>query len=196
MEQIRTFIAVDVAEEVRQQAGQLIETLRRVDDTVKWVDPQNMHLTLKFLGDVPQGEVTAVCQAVAEAVADQGPFAMLLKGAGAFPSIARPRTVWLGVVQGREELCSLQVAIDRALKKLGYPKETRRFEPHLTIGRIRRGGPALAELSQRLREQQAYEAGETSVGEVVVYASYLDRTGPTYQAMSRAALTAGKENLR
>ncbi len=188
MKKIRTFVAVDVAEAVRERAAQLIELLRGAGGDVKWVEPHNLHLTLKFLGDVAETEVNSVCQAVARAAAGMPPFLMSVQGAGAFPHIGRPRTIWIGVEEGTEPLQSLQRAVDKALKPLGFPKEQRAFHPHLTLGRIRRGGPELHALSDRLREQQGFDAGSSMIDEVVVYASYLDRSGPTYQAMSRVAL--------
>ena len=188
MKNIRTFVAVDVTEAVRERAAQLIEELRSCGGDIKWVEPHNMHLTLKFLGDVPETEVNSVCRAVVQAAADLPPFSISVQGVGAFPHVGRPRTVWIGVEEGAEQLGSLQRAVDRALKPLGYPKERRPFHAHLTLGRIRRGGPESRTLSDRLREQQAFLAGHSQIKEVVVYASYLDRSGPSYQAMSRGPM--------
>jgi 2'-5' RNA ligase len=192
MNKIRTFIAVDVSEAVRRRAARLIELLRAGGGEVKWVEPQNMHLTLQFLGDVAQADVPPVCQAVERAVAGFPPCQISLLGAGAFPHPGRPSTIWIGVAEGAKELAAVQRAVQRALKPLGFPPERRAFHPHLTIGRIRRAGPAAHGLSQSLREQQSFDAGSTTIDQVVVYASYLDRAGPTYQAMSRITL-AGSE---
>jgi RNA 2',3'-cyclic 3'-phosphodiesterase len=190
MNTIRTFVAVDVAEAVRRRAARLIELLAQGGGDVKWVEPQNMHLTLQFLGDVPQSDVSAVCQAVERAVEGTPPFSMTLVGAGAFPHPGRPNTIWIGIGEGSEELVALQRAVQRALKPLGFPPERRAFHPHLTIGRMRRGGgPARQGLAQALREQHDFEAGSSMVDQVIVYASYLDRAGPTYQAMRRIDLT-------
>jgi RNA 2',3'-cyclic 3'-phosphodiesterase len=209
MDKIRTFIAVEMSEAVRRRAARLIDLLRVGGGDVKWVEPENMHLTLQFLGDVPQTDVPAVCQAVERAVAGFPPFEISLLGAGAFPHLGRPSTIWIGVTdavnksgqaprhqsvhgEGAKELSAVQHAIQRALKPLGFPPERRAFHPHLTIGRIRRGGAAPPGLVQCLREQQAFDAGSTAIDQVVVFASYLDRAGPTYQAMSRIALARGE----
>jgi 2'-5' RNA ligase len=117
------------------------------------------------------------------------PFRISLRGAGAFPSANRPRTIWIGVDQGADQLQKLQKAVEDGVKKLGFPRERRSFHPHLTIGRIRRGGPELQELSDRLLQQESYDAGSATIDQVVVYASYLEKSGPTYSAMSRIPLT-------
>jgi RNA 2',3'-cyclic 3'-phosphodiesterase len=211
MDKIRTFIAVEMSEAVRRRAARLIDLLRVGGGDVKWVEPENMHLTLQFLGDVPQTDVPAVCQAVERAVAGFPPFEISLLGGGAFPHLGRPSTIWIGVAdavnklgqaprhqsvhgEGAKELSAVQHAIQRALKPLGFPPERRAFHPHLTIGRIRRGGAAPPGLVQCLREQQAFDAGSTTIDQVVVFASYLERAGPTYQAMSRIALAGGETN--
>ncbi|MCL4201077.1 MAG: RNA 2',3'-cyclic phosphodiesterase [Pirellulaceae bacterium] len=212
MNKIRTFVAVEISEAVRRRAARLIDLLRSGGGDVKWVEPENMHLTLQFLGDVEQADVPAVCQAVERAAAGFPPFEISLLGAGAFPHLGRPSTIWIGVVDavkesaqtpvaprghgdGAKDLVALQRAVQRALKPLGFPPERRAFHPHLTIGRIRRGGAAPPSLVHCLREQQAFDAGSTTIDQVVVFASYLERSGPTYQAMSRIVL-AGSEAAR
>ena len=195
MNKIRTFVAVDVNESVRRRATRLIEQLAANAGNVKWVEPQNMHLTLQFLGEVPQTDVHEVCLAVQRAVVGCVPFAMSLLGAGAFPHAGRPSTIWIGVDQGAQQLKTIQRRIQQALKPLGFPPERRAYHPHLTIGRIRRGrvsGGSL--LAQVLRDQQSFDAGRSTVDQVIVYASYLEHTGPSYQAMSRIGLPGTPSN--
>ncbi len=195
MNTIRTFVAVDVQESVRRRAARLIELLSANAGNVKWVESQNMHLTLQFLGDVSQTDVHEVCLAVQRAVAECSPFWMSLLGAGAFPHLGRPSTIWIGVDQGAEPLKALRRSIQQALKPLGFPPERRAYHPHLTIGRIRRGkGSTGTQLTQQLHKQQSFDAGRSMVDQVIVYASYLERTGPSYQAMSRIALPGAPSN--
>jgi 2'-5' RNA ligase len=186
---VRTFVAVETSEAVRRLAEELIEKLRAAKANVKWVERHNMHLTLKFLGDVPAGEIPQVCEAVQKAVAAAQPVELHLRGAGAFPRAARPSTVWLGVAAGEEELAAVQRDVERALAKLGYPKEGRRFEPHLTLGRVRDSGPAVAELGRLLKQHADFDAGPFTVSEAVVFSSQLTPKGPIYEALSRASLT-------
>ncbi|TVS17858.1 MAG: RNA 2',3'-cyclic phosphodiesterase [Planctomycetaceae bacterium] len=195
MNKIRTFIAVDVDESVRRRAARLIERLATSAGNVKWVEPQNMHLTLQFLGDVPQPDVHEVCLAVRRAVVGCVPFAMSLLGAGAFPHAGRPSTFWIGVDEGAQQLKTLQRRIQQTLKPLGFPPERRAYHPHLTIGRIRRGSVSGgSQLASDLRDQQSFDAGRSTVDQVIVYASYLERTGPSHQPMSRIVLPGAPSN--
>ncbi len=187
-QKIRTFVAVAIRSDVRSAAADLIDDLRGAGAKVKWVDPQNLHVTLKFLGDVDAGQIHPVCQAVEQAVADAAPFEFEVRGAGAFPDTRRPRTVWLGIGQGSHELVALNERIEPPLKKLGFPKEARPFQPHLTIGRIRRGGPGVAELGKLIAERDDLAIGRTHVGEAIVFSSQLGRSGPTYEALGHAPL--------
>ena len=188
MNKIRTFIAVEVSPTVLRRAADLIERLQASDVQVKWVNPSNMHLTLKFLGDVAEAELPAVCRAVDQAATPLQLFEISLVGAGAFPDLRRPRTVWIGVDRGADALCRLQAALDKSLKKLGFPKERRRFHPHLTIGRIRQSGAAASLLGDRIRELEQFDAAGATIDSVVVFASHLAKTGPTYEVLSRAPL--------
>ncbi len=191
MNKIRTFIAVEVSPAALRRAADLIERLQASDVQVKWVNPSNMHLTLKFLGDVAEAELPAVCRAVDQAATPLQPFEISLVGAGAFPDLRRPRTVWIGVDRGADALCRLQAALDKSLKKLGFPKERRRFHPHLTIGRIRQSPAAASLLGERIRELEQFDAAGATIDSVVVFASHLAKTGPTYEVLSRAPLAGG-----
>ncbi|MGA2066449.1 MAG: RNA 2',3'-cyclic phosphodiesterase [Thermoguttaceae bacterium] len=194
---IRTFVAVETGEAVRRRAAELMDALRAgplgtAPADVKWVERQNLHITLKFLGDVAEPDLPGVCEAVRQAAAGLPPFDLEIRAAGAFPHPGRPRTLWLGAGDGGEAMAALAAAIEKALHKLGYPKEGRRFETHLTIGRVRGGSaPALAELGRLLRQHAAFDAGRFHVAEVVTFASHLGPKGPTYDALSRAPLGGG-----
>jgi len=188
MNTIRTFIAIDVGDDVRDRAADLARRLQVAGADVKWVDTDNMHLTLKFLGDIPDRETAEVCRAVSEAAQAHSPFNISLRGAGAFPNAARPRTVWMGVERGVAELESFQTGIEKALAKLGYRKEARRFHPHLTLGRVRRGGAAVRDLGRLIRDNEQFDGASASINKVLVFASFLDKTGPTYNVLGRAPL--------
>lgn len=183
---VRTFVAVETNEVVRRQARELIEALRAAGADVKWVEPQNMHLTIKFLDEVPLREIPRVSEAVQQAVADAAPFEMEIRGAGAFPHPGRPQTLWLGAGSGAERLVALHAEMEKRLAKLGFRKESRPFAPHLTIGRVRQRGPAVVELGRLLKQHAEFEAGRFRVAEFVVFSSELGPKGPTYAALSRA----------
>ncbi len=188
MKVTRTFIAVDISAPVRTRAGSLIDRLAVTSARVNWVAPENMHLTIKFLGDQTDEQLAAVCQAVGTAATSVPPFDFECHGAGAFPSVSRPRTIWIGVRSGNEGFARLHQAIERELEQIGIAKDHRAFHPHLTIGRVRSGGAAQIELGKLIERQHDYEVGVSDVDEVIVFASKLERTGPTYQVVARAAL--------
>lgn len=188
MSTIRTFIAVELSQTVRSRAADLIAQLARTSVKVKWVEPDKMHLTLKFLGDVPEKQIATVCSSVAEAVRAIPGFSIECRGAGAFPRVSRPRTVWLGVGQGTAQLVEVHEAIDKALAKVGFPREGRKYKPHLTLGRVRDSGRGLWALGDLVQQNKDFVAGESLIQHVVVFASELTREGPIYSVLGRAEL--------
>lgn len=198
MARLRTFIAVDIDEGVRSRAAALQETLARAGVEVKWVEPENLHITLLFLGEVVDKEVPAVCQAVAEVAARHGRFDMSIRGAGCFGNPRRPRTIWVGVGDGTQELTALHDDLEPPLLALGcYRREDRQYTPHLTLGRVKgeRGGDALA---AALAKQAGWRGGQVHVKELLVLSSELRPEGPEYTVLSRARLGSGgaKRSLR
>jgi RNA 2',3'-cyclic 3'-phosphodiesterase len=192
MPRLRTFIAVEMSPRVISRAGDLIDELRVTAAEITWVRPQQMHVTLKFLGDVPDTETPDICRVVSEAAASFEPFEITLRGAGAFPNLRDPRTLWIGIEDGSEELKRLQSVLDDALKaRLGYPKEQRGFHPHLTIGRVKRAPPGgHEEFTQLLEKHAHFDADLAIIDEVVTFASFLGRKGPTHDALDHAILGA------
>jgi 2'-5' RNA ligase len=190
MPRLRTFIAVEVSPRVVARAGDLIDKLRTAAAEIAWVRPQQMHLTLKFLGDVPDTETPDICRVVRQAVSEVEPFEIICRGAGAFPNVEHPRTLWIGIQDGADELKRLQATIDDVLKReLGYGKEPRGFHPHLTIGRVKRLAPGGSEqLSGLLAENAAFDADLAVIDEVVTFASFLGRQGARHEPLDHAEL--------
>ncbi len=185
---VRTFVAVELAPAVKQEVRQLIRRLQSTQAAVKWVEEENLHITLKFLGEIDNQQVPLVCQAVARTVSSYDPFELELKGLGAFPRLERPRVLWVGVGRGSERLVQLQSELDLRLQELGYPLETRPYEPHLTIGRVKRAGPDMQRLAEALNQWMDFEPGCMWVEEAVVFASQLSRHGPIYTPLGRLEL--------
>jgi 2'-5' RNA ligase len=185
---LRTFVAVEINGPIRARAGELIAALAGTSADVKWVEPHNLHLTLKFLGDVHERDIAKVCQAVADGAVEVTPFELEIRGAGAFPSAARPRTVWLGAGEGAEPMVVLHDRVEAALAELGYREEHRRFQTHLTIGRVRGTGQGIAELGTLLQQQADVLVGRMTVGKVTVFCSTLTSQGPIYEAVGTARL--------
>jgi len=141
-EQIRSFIAIELPEKVLEGLARLRKELERDGHKfVKWVDPGGIHLTLKFLGNIPSKRVAEITEAIEEATQGISPFNLEISGLGAFPSLKQARVFWVGIGGEVDKLSRLQQNIDSALAILGFAKEERSFVPHLTLARIRQGAP-------------------------------------------------------
>ena len=200
---VRSFIAVDLAPSIRSEIDKATRRLALSGSAVKWVAPEQFHVTLKFLGDVPMTEIYQVIRAVEAACRGVEPFDLVFAGLGAFPNIDSPRTLWVGVTEGVEEIRALVDRLDAEFAKQGYPKEARRFTPHLTLGRTR--GSDRPEKEKISLPENAVPAGENelrrlllaeretffgavSVDAVRLYSSELSRLGPKYEVLSEIEL--------
>lgn len=187
MARIRTFIAVDLGKTIRDRAIALQEKLARTGTEVKWVEPENLHVTLLFLGEVDDRELPKVCRIVADGARNQPPFLLSIETLGCFPNPRRPRVVWIGVGEGTQPLTSLHDALETPLLELGYRREERRYTPHITLGRVKSDRSTEA-LAAALAKQAYWKGGETTVQEILVMSSELKSQGPVYTVLSRAKL--------
>jgi len=138
MEQIRSFIAIELPDDLKLALAQLQERLKAGKQLgVKWVDPYGIHLTLKFLGNIDVDRVSAITKAIETAVQGISPFHLEVKDLGAFPNLRRVQVVWVGVSGEVEKLGQLQQRIESKLTPLGFTAEARPFTPHLTLARLR-----------------------------------------------------------
>ncbi len=179
MDEIRSFIAIEIPQVVKVKIEELQRELRRTDADAKWVRPEGIHLTLKFLGSIPQEDVEKISQAIAPLVSLWEPFEIRIYGMGGFPSSRNPRVLWVGLDRGKGEVHSLQQAIERKLAELSFPPEDRPFSPHLTLGRVRssRGKSGLAQVLERNKEA---EVGNFRAGKVFLFRSELKPSGAVY----------------
>ena len=183
---MRLFVAIVLDERVRSRLAAVQERLRGKWPGVRWVRPELVHLTLKFLGDVGDGDVSSVVDSVALAAETCEPFEMKVAELGCFPSRGPVRVIWAGVREDTGALLACSEAVDSALELNGFERERRSFSPHLTLGRVRedRSGAGLREaVAQR-------ELAETiqSVASIKVMSSVLSPSGPTYTPVSMAKL--------
>ncbi|HJT78661.1 MAG TPA: RNA 2',3'-cyclic phosphodiesterase [Gemmataceae bacterium] len=191
MARIRTFVAVGLDKSVHDRTVALQEHLAATGAEVKWVEPENLHVTLLFLGEVVDRDVPAVCRAVAGACAPLAPFRMSVQGAGCFPNPRRPRTLWVGVGEGAQALVALHDALEPPLLELGcYRREERSYTPHITLGRVRSDRPN-SDLAAALAKYAGWQSGAMPVREVLVMSSELTPKGPVYTVMSRGRLGSG-----
>jgi len=142
-EQIRSFVAIELPEEAKKGLASLRRELERDEHRfVKWVDTGGIHLTLKFLGNIPPKRVTEITEAMKKAAQGLSPFLLEISGLGAFPGLKQARVVWVGVGGELDKLSTLQQNIDSAFAALGFTREQRPFVPHLTVARVREGASA------------------------------------------------------
>ena len=138
MKEIRAFIAIELPHEIKNDLSNILKRLKSGrEKSVKWVDPNNIHLTLKFLGNIPESNIVDITQAVTQASSFTYPFNLELKGLGAFPNLRSPRVVWVGIGGDIRSVSNLQRQVDQSLTHLGFSPEKREFSPHLTLGRVR-----------------------------------------------------------
>jgi 2'-5' RNA ligase len=186
----RLFIAVALPEAVRDRVSVVVDAARAATGDargIRWVGPDGLHLTLRFLGATPAGRVASAAAAVAEAARSVGPFEVRLAGSGAFPGASAPRVLWLGVDRGGPDLAALSRALDAALAARGWPSDPRPFRAHLTLARCedpavgRAAAAAVAHAATGV--QAAWRAGS-----LVLYESHLGRGPARYAVVSEDRL--------
>ncbi len=136
MEPIRSFIAIELPDELKRTLIQLQDHLKAGQSGVKWVSPQGIHLTLKFLGNITTGSIDEIILAMAKATEGISPFRLKIKDLGVFPNLKRIQVVWVGVSGEVDQVSSMQRRIESELAPLGFTPESRPFTPHLTLGRL------------------------------------------------------------
>jgi len=184
---LRAFVAVEFPAPLRDPVVAVQATLRAAGADVTWVEPANLHLTLKFLGDVDDAKVPALTDALRAAVQPHAAFTMTVEGIGAFPSTRSPKVVWVGVAADPSLLAALAEGVDRACMALGFPSETRPFAPHLTIGRVR-SRRGLAPLVKALQTVECLGGTPAPVDHVTLFQSTLSSKGPTYTPLAEFRL--------
>lgn len=189
----RAFIALPLDEATRGAVGAEIERLRPLGRTVAWVPAENLHLTLKFLGEQGDESLRGATLALEELAARRGPFSIRLHGVGAFPGMDRPRILWVGVAEGALEVRSLQSAVETALEGRGFERESHPWHAHLTIGRVFDPRRWRSDASPALREAMARAAttsfGTLDVARIALMRSDLSRSGARYSELCSVSLT-------
>jgi RNA 2',3'-cyclic 3'-phosphodiesterase len=186
---IRSFVAVNIDEGMKKDLYTTTQRLREIRCDVKWVSAENMHITLKFLGDTPEGLLPEISGRLSGIASSHLPFTIRLRSAGVFPDRRRPRVVWIDM-SGTEEIIKLQKEVEESLATLGYKKENRAFSPHLTIGRVRapQGSDLLVKGVETLKEK---DFGIIQVEKISLMRSDLSPAGARYMSVGEFFL--GKE---
>jgi len=188
MDSIRTFIAITIPEDVRRKLVEAQDALRRTGADFKWVEPENLHLTVKFLGGVPSDRLPAVVRALQQAATGIPPFSVSLEGIGAFPDMSRPRVIWAGAVEGEKDAVALWRQVEDSMASVGFPPDERPFTLHLTLGR-QRSPHRLAAAVEAARAWQHSHFGRFTVSSLTVFRSDLRPAGPVYTPIATVVLS-------
>lgn len=182
---VRLFIALLLPDSLKQMLNDLILDLKPRGRGIRWVVAKNMHLTLKFIGEVPEDQIEPIGLALTRAVESRNSLEVRLGGLGGFPNLDNPRVLWAGL-EGAEPAVEMAGVIDRNLSELGLPKEKRPFSPHLTLGRIKRKDNLQA-LATYMRDLTCPTASIT-LNQVALVKSTLTPSGPIYENLKLITL--------
>ena len=186
---IRSFVAIELTQETREKLVIIQEQIKQSQAKVRWVNPNGIHLTLKFLGNIHPAQVDEIAETAAREVENESPLTLRPSGLGAFPSRRKPRVIWIGMEGEVQRLTGIQSQVENALEPLGFVREKRPFRPHLTIGRVkdhrRLQAPIDAMTTLELPEFDSFD-----VTEIILYKSDLRPTGAIYTKLHRIPLAA------
>lgn len=186
---MRAFVAVELPADVRARIGAFQDQLAACGADVKWTEPPNLHVTVRFLGEIDAAQQSAIEALLRRVTAPRAPIEVLLSELGAFPSVRRPRVVWLGISRGREALAEVAAELERGLGACGIAPEDRPFAAHVTLGRVR-SSRGLGRLVERLGLGGWVPPPPFAADHLTFFQSCLSSAGPTYTLILRAPLAA------
>jgi len=184
---IRSFLAIEIPGPILRKVGEVQGGLKLSRADVRWTNPETIHVTLKFFGNIEESRIDPILKSIEAPIRNTLPFSVKVRGVGAFPHLKNPRVIWIGLVDEKETLTSLQKQIETYLEKIGFQPEDRPFRPHLTLGRMKssRGKEALVGRMEKYREE---EFGDFQVERVVLFKSDLRPSGPIYTSLGDVRL--------
>lgn len=188
MKHLRIFAAINVSVPSVRKLAELQRKLRSQQSPalkIGWVPPANLHLTLKYYGNLVPEQVEAVADAARRAAQGVAPFEVAARGLGVFPKPERPRVLLVGLAEGSKPVTALQVRLERASEALGFEPDSRPFNGHLTLGRVREGTEGI---DSWLQEYADVDCLASTIDEIVIYESRLHRTGAEYVSHYRVPL--------
>jgi 2'-5' RNA ligase len=184
---IRTFIALELPPSVISMLGKVQEDLKLMGLRAKWVRPENIHLTLKFIGNINPEDIDMIGGAMKDAVDDFTAIDLVAGGVGVFPGIKRPRVIWVGLGGQIQSLFAMQRVLEDNLASLGFKKEKRPFKGHLTLGRFRQTVNPNT-IRRIMREYANLSSEEFTVRRIILFKSDLRPTGAVYSRLQQAVL--------
>lgn len=179
---IRAFIAIPIPDIIASNIHKLQLSLQKSSAEVRWVSAYNYHLTIKFLGDITTSQINDVKEAIYCGIMNLKPFSLNFSGVGGFPNDNKPRVIWVGTLQGKNDVMTLQNQIDTQLHKLGFELDSKQFFPHLTIGRIKKPNSNRS-LRVLMEEKKGYVSPAFSVSSISLFKSELTPKGPIYTSL-------------
>ena len=185
----RSFFAIELSAEIATGVRRIQESFKERVRGVRWVRPEGIHLTLKFLGEVEPDRIEAIEHKAGEVIQGICPFTVEIKGGGGFPTALNPRVIWVGVEDHSGMLKELQARVEAGMVELGFLQERRGYTPHLTVGRLR-SGKGLKALAEALDAIRASDLGKMEVQEVILFRSHLKPTGAEYTKLGSFPLEA------
>jgi 2'-5' RNA ligase len=185
----RSFFAVELSAEIAVEVRKIQGALKERATGVRWVRPEGIHLTLKFLGEVEQDRIEAIVRKAEGAIQGVGPFTVGIRGGGGFPTVKNPRVIWIGVEDHSGMLKQLQTRIEAGMAELGFTQEKRGFTPHLTVGRLR-SGKGSKTVAQAIDAIRTSDLGSLEVREIILFRSHLKPTGAEYTKLGSFPLEA------
>ena len=189
---MRSFIAIELPKEIKDTLAQIQETLKKQGADVKWVEPKNIHLTIKFLGEIDEQKLAKVISIMEEAVKDKNTFSLRIWSLGAFPKLDYPKVIWVGLKQGDRETKIIAEGLEEKITKLGIPKEKRSFSSHITLGRVKSNLNRLnlVTVLKNLEGSLEKENLEFVATKITLFKSTLTPQGPIYDALKEINLKA------
>ena len=184
---IRSFLAIELPKPILRKIEEVQGDLKSTHADVRWVNPEKIHLTLKFFGNIEELRIDPIFKSIEEPARNTLPFSIKVSGVGAFPHLKNPRVIWMGLVDGREVLILFQKQIETQLEKIGFQPEDRPFQPHLTLGRMK-SSRGKEELAGRMEKHKEEEFGDFQVERVILFRSDLRPTGPIYTPLREIKL--------
>lgn len=179
---IRSFLAIEIPKTILKRIEEVQKDLKSSNADIKWVNPENIHLTVKFFGNIDESKIEPIVKSVEKIIGSYSSFYIRLKGVGSFPNLKTPKVIWIGVLDEKGILSQFQDQLEKAFKTLGFEAERRSFHPHLTLGRMK-SFKEKEGLLKRMEKFKEDDFGEFKVEKVVLFKSDLTRQGPIYTAL-------------
>jgi RNA 2',3'-cyclic 3'-phosphodiesterase len=187
---IRSFLAFELPPEIKEQVRRVSEELKKSRLDIRWVKPENIHLTIVFLGDLQEQDISPIEREVEKVCSGAHPFDFRLKGFGVFPDRRRPRIFWVGLDGDIERVSTFKDALCERLAPFNIKEENRQFKPHLTLGRFKNPGRADAKLEEILKGHEDFSSPAFQSKELILFKSDLKPQGPVYTKLDEWELVA------